>query len=239
MAQPFMQNPQQPFATQPIQSAQSQTQQQPKQSTPQQQAPNEVTPQIFKSIEPQEMPVETPAQDIQKMQNSGIINVDDPANQLTEDDLDQIQDVDMYDNQVQDETSEIIEETPFEPLEQEIQPEDDDSYLDEIQPDEDDIIEEEAIEQPIEEEPQDIKTKYNITEEDLHEKEVVPIYPAKTGTTTNVEYDKGDVVVHKEFGTGRVEKIINYGNKKLCSVYFEGIGRRLLDPTLSELRKAN
>lgn len=113
------------------------------------------------------------------MQNSGIINVDDPANQLTEDDLDQIQDVDMYDNQVQDETSEIIEETPFEPLEQEIQPEDDDSYLDEIQPDEDDIIEEEAIEQPIEEEPQDIKTKYNITEEDLHEKEVVPIYPAK------------------------------------------------------------
>lgn len=238
MAQPFMQNPQQPFATQPIQSAQPQTQQ-PKQSTPQQQAPNEVTPQIFKSIEPQEMPVETPAQDIQKMQNSSIINVDDPANQLTEDDLDQIQDVDMYDNQVQDETSEIIEETPFEPLEQEIQPEDDDSYLDEIQPDEDDIIEEEAIEQPIEEEPQDIKTKYNITEEDLHEKEVVPIYPAKTGTTTNVEYDKGDVVVHKEFGTGRVEKIINYGNKKLCSVYFEGIGRRLLDPTLSELRKAN
>lgn len=239
MAQPFMQNPQQPFATQPIQSAQPQTQQQPKQSTPQQQAPSEVTPQIFKSIEPQEMPVETPAQDIQKMQNSGIINVDDPANQLTEDDLDQIQDVDMYDNQVQDETSEIIEETPFEPLEQEIQPEDDDSYLDEIQPDEDDIIEEEAIEQPIEEEPQDIKTKYNITEEDLHEKEVVPIYPAKTGSTTNVEYDKGDVVVHKEFGTGRVEKIINYGNKKLCSVYFEGIGRRLLDPTLSELRKAN
>lgn len=239
MAQPFMQNPQQPFATQPIQSAQPQTQQQPKQSTPQQQAPSEVTPQIFKSIEPQEMPVETPTQDIQKMQNSGIINVDDPANQLTEDDLDQIQDVDMYDNQVQDETSEIIEETPFEPLEQEIQPDDDDSYLDEIQPDEDDIIEEEAIEQPIEEEPQDIKTKYNITEEDLHEKEVVPIYPAKTGTTTNVEYDKGDVVVHKEFGTGRVEKIINYGNKKLCSVYFEGIGRRLLDPTLSELRKAN
>ncbi len=243
MAQPFMQNPQQPFATQPIQSAQTQTQsqpQQPQQSTPQQQAPSEAAPQIFKSIEPQEMPAEAPAQDIPQMQNSGIINVDDPANQLTEEDLDQIQDVDMYDNQeVQDETPEIIDETPFEPLEQEIQTEEDDSYLDEIQPDENDIIEEEPSEPEIAEEPQDMKTKYNITEEDLHEKEVVPIYPAKTGSNTNVEYDKGDVVVHKEFGTGRVEKIINYGSKKLCSVYFEGLGRRLLDPTLSELKKAN
>lgn len=244
MAQPFMQNPQQPFATQPIQSTQPQAQtqpQQPQQSAPQQQAPSEAAPQIFKSIEPQEMPAEAPAQDIHQMQNSGIINVDDPANQLTEEDLDQIQDVDMYDNQeVQDDTPEIIEETPFEPLEQEIQTEDDDSYLDAIQPDENDIIEEEPSEPEItEEEPQDMKTKYNITEEDLHEKEVVPIYPAKTGSNINVEYDKGDVVVHKEFGTGRVEKIINYGSKKLCSVYFEGLGRRLLDPTLSELKKAN
>ena len=244
MAQPFMQNPQQPFATQPIQSTQPQAQtqpQQPQQSAPQQQAPSEAAPQIFKSIEPQEMPAEAPAQDIHQMQNSGIINVDDPANQLTEEDLDQIQDVDMYDNQeVQDEVPEIIEETPFEPLEQEIQTEEDDSYLDAIQPDENDIIEEEPSEPEItEEEPQDMKTKYNITEEDLHEKEVVPIYPAKTGSNINVEYDKGDVVVHKEFGTGRVEKIINYGSKKLCSVYFEGLGRRLLDPTLSELKKAN
>lgn len=241
MAQPFMQNPQQPFATQPIQSAQPQSQQS-QQNAPQQQAPSEVAPQIFKSIEPQEMPIEAPAQDIHQMQSSGIINVDDPANQLTEEDLDQIQDVDMYYNQeVQDETSKIVEETPFEPLEQEIQTEEDDSYLDEIQPDENDIIEEEVVEQPAEEEkPQDMKTKYNITEEDLHEKEVVPIYPAQTGSNNiNVEYNKGDVVVHKEFGTGRVEKIINYGSKKLCSVYFEGLGRRLLDPTLSELKKAN
>ncbi len=240
MAQPFMQNPQQPFATQPIQSAQPQTQPQAQQNTTQQQAPNEAAPQIFKSIEPQDMPIENPAQDIhQVQQNSGIINVDDPANQLTEEDLDQIQDVDMYDNQVQEDVPEIIEETSFEPLEQEIQTEEDDSYLDEIQPDENDIIEEETPIQEEEEEPQDIKTKYNITEEDLQEKEVVPIYPAKTGSNVNVEYDKGDVVIHKEFGTGRIEKIINYGSKKLCSVYFEGLGRRLLDPTLSELKKAN
>ena len=128
------------------------------------------------------------------MQNSGIINVDDPANQLTEDDLDQIQDVDMYDNQVQDETSEIIEETPFEPLEQEIQPDDDDSYLDEIQPDEDDIIEEEAIEQPIEEEPQDIKTKYNITEEDLKN---------AVGTSGDIQYCAYTVLM--EFNLKREE----------------------------------
>ena len=241
MAQPFVQNPQQPFATQPIQPSQQQTPQpqQPQQNASQQ-APNEVAPQIFKSIEPQEMPVETPSQDMHKMQNSDIINVDNPENQLTEEDLDQIQEVDLYENQVQDETPEIIEENPFEPLEQEFHNEEDDSYLDEIKPDEDDIIEEEVSETKSEDEQaQDIKTKYNITEEDLHEKEVVPIYPAKTGSNVNVEYDKGDVVVHKEFGTGRVEKIINYGSKKLCSVYFEGLGRRLLDPTLSELKKAN
>ena len=242
MAQPFMQNPQQPFATQPIQPAQSQTSQtpHPQQNVPQQQAPSEVAPQIFKSIEPQEMPVENPSQDVHSTQNSNIINVDDPSTQLTEEDLDQIQDVDIYeDSSTQEKTPEIIEENPFEPLEHEIQTEEDDSYLDEIQPDENDIIEEE-VSDPETEEPQDMKTKYNITEEDLKEKEVVPIYPANTGSNNiNVEYNKGDVVVHKEFGTGRVEKIINYGSKKLCSVYFEGLGRRLLDPTLSELKKAN
>lgn len=237
MAQPFVQNPQQSFATQPIQPTQQQTPQ-PQQSASQQ-APNEVAPQIFKSIEPQEMPVEAPSQDMHKMQNSDIINVDNPENQLTEEDLDQIQEVDLYENQVQDETPEIVEENPFEPLEQEFHSEEDDSYLDEIKPDEDDIIEEASETESEDEQAQDIKTKYNITEEDLHEKEVVPIYPAKTGSNVNVEYDKGDVVVHKEFGTGRVEKIINYGSKKLCSVYFEGLGRRLLDPTLSELKKAN
>ena len=52
-----------------------------------------------------------------------------------------------------------------------------------------------------------------------------------------MDFEKGDMVVHEKFGNGRIEKIINYGSKKLCSVYFEGVGRRLLDPSLSEIKK--
>ena len=65
------------------------------------------------------------------------------------------------------------------------------------------------------------------------------MYPANTGSNTNINFEKGDVVIHHQFGNGRIEKIINYGNKKLCSVYFEGVGRRLLDPTLSEIKKVD
>ena len=34
-----------------------------------------------------------------------------------------------------------------------------------------------------------------------------------------------------------IEKLIKYGNKTLCSISFENIGRRLLDPAISELQK--
>ena len=67
----------------------------------------------------------------------------------------------------------------------------------------------------------------------------MPVYPATTGTKQDINLEKGDLVLHDTFGNGRVEKIINYGSKKLCSVYFEGVGRRLLDPTLSEIKKVS
>lgn len=224
-AVPPMQNMQQP--QQPQQPQQNQEPQTP-QMSPQQQAPSEVVPPVFKSIEPQEMPVENT---VQPQQQSEIIDVgeaDTPSNDLTEEDLDLIQDVDIYENQ----EPEIIEEP--------IQEQEDDSYLDEIHPDENDFIEEEPEEIPEEEnQVQDIKSQYNITEESLKEPETVPVYPATTGTKTDVNFEKGDLVIHKDFGNGRVEKVINYGNKKLCSVYFEGVGRRLLDPTLSDVKKAN
>lgn len=70
----------------------------------------------------------------------------------------------------------------------------------------------------------------------------VPVYSAEIPDEDLVESDpvqQGDVVVHPEFGRGVVEKIINYGDRTLCSVNFEQIGRRLLDPKVSELRKEN
>jgi len=53
----------------------------------------------------------------------------------------------------------------------------------------------------------------------------------------NIDFKKNDRVRHTKFGEGVVEKVINYGSKKLCSIYFEKVGRRLLEPHISELEK--
>lgn len=69
---------------------------------------------------------------------------------------------------------------------------------------------------------------------------IVPVYSAEIPDEDIVESDdvnQGDKVEHSEFGRGVVEKIINYGDRTLCSVNFEQVGRRLLDPKISELKK--
>ena len=67
---------------------------------------------------------------------------------------------------------------------------------------------------------------------------VVPVYPAET-TPVNPQkdfFEPGDRVNHPKYGEGVVEKMIKYGNKVLCSINFAN-GRRLLDPTISQLQK--
>lgn len=67
---------------------------------------------------------------------------------------------------------------------------------------------------------------------------VVPVYPAEQEPTEESgNFQQGDSVTHPRYGRGVVEKIIKYGNKTLCSISFENVGRRLLDPTISELKK--
>ena len=69
---------------------------------------------------------------------------------------------------------------------------------------------------------------------------VVPVYPAEEpGQTSEMagDFQQGDSVTHPRYGRGVIEKIIKYGNKTLCSISFENVGRRLLDPTISELNK--
>lgn len=67
---------------------------------------------------------------------------------------------------------------------------------------------------------------------------VVPVYPAEQEPTEESgDFQQGDSVTHPRYGRGVVEKIIKYGNKTLCSISFENVGRRLLDPTISELNK--
>lgn len=66
----------------------------------------------------------------------------------------------------------------------------------------------------------------------------VPIYPAETPSREDLpEFEQGDRVTHPKYGEGVVEKMIKYGNKTLCSINFVNIGRRLLDPAISELEK--
>lgn len=70
---------------------------------------------------------------------------------------------------------------------------------------------------------------------------IVPVYEAEIPQEDRVVSDpieQGDTVVHAKYGTGIVEKMIKYGTKNLFSINFENVGRRLLDPTLTEIKKA-
>lgn len=92
------------------------------------------------------------------------------------------------------------------------------------------VSSEEIVEEPYEESPY-------INEQPP----VVPVYPADDSTSAiseeNLAFSQGDSVSHPRYGRGVIEKIIKYGNKTLCSISFENVGRRLLDPTISEFTK--
>ncbi len=67
---------------------------------------------------------------------------------------------------------------------------------------------------------------------------VVPIYPAEDIEPATVQtLEPGDKVSTPKYGQGVVEKMIKYGNKTLCSIEFPNIGRRLLDPAMTEITK--
>ncbi len=69
----------------------------------------------------------------------------------------------------------------------------------------------------------------------------VPIYAAEIPEDVIVHSDpiqQGDRVMHVKFGVGVVEKIFSYGTKNFCSINFENIGRKVLDPNITELKKA-
>ncbi len=70
---------------------------------------------------------------------------------------------------------------------------------------------------------------------------IVPVYSAEIPQEDLVmsdELEQGDSVIHAKYGTGVVEKMIKYGSKTLFSINFDNVGRRLLDPTLTEIKKA-
>lgn len=79
----------------------------------------------------------------------------------------------------------------------------------------------------------------NIGSANMPEEVNVPVYPAETPIIRDdiPVFEQGDRVSHPKYGEGVVEKMIKYGNKTLCSINFANIGRRLLDPAMSEIEK--
>lgn len=76
--------------------------------------------------------------------------------------------------------------------------------------------------------------------ENIEQTPVVPIYETEDlEPKENQKLEPGDRVSTPKYGEGIVEKMIKYGNKMLCSIEFPNIGRRLLDPAMSEIIKLN
>lgn len=163
------------------------------------------------------------------MEDSEPLTIEEtPVEEISNDDL-TISDID------EDSLSEDILEEAEEPLNETAElTEDDLDFIEDTQP-----VSENFIEEPVQEAPEEYEESPFVQEQTP----VVPVYPAEDTTSTpsdddsDVGFSQGDAVSHPRYGRGVVEKIIKYGNKTLCSISFENVGRRLLDPTISEFTK--
>ena len=89
--------------------------------------------------------------------------------------------------------------------------------------------------------------EFSLSDEEITEEESAPAYqpvadiPVYSTPESSEQHEfnlqEGDKVKHQKYGVGMINKIIGYGNKKLCSIQFENVGRRLLDPQLAVLEK--
>lgn len=154
-----------------------------------------------------ETSIEEPQETISENIIKPIANILDDEQEILEDDI-QYEEPEISEPDIQND--ELTEE--------------DLDFIDETQP----ISEDEIVEGEI------------LSEEDGNNEEqppVVPIYsPEDTSNGSDTsQYNQGNTVTHPRYGRGVIEKIIKYGNKTLCSITFENVGRRLLDPSISDL----
>ncbi len=161
--------------------------------------------------------------------------------ELTEDDLDLIDDL----NIIQDEESILNDETSNdEEIQENFNEEEEEETFDLVEEKEEDeeitdfeefIPEQEIIETAqVEQEPPAI----DILPVKMASTPIVPIYSADVEPkTSSDDLVQGDIVMHQKYGKGTVEKLITYGSKTLCSIHFDNVGRRLLDPSLAEIKK--
>ena len=164
-------------------------------------------------------------------------SIDDITSQdtITEDDLDFIDDISIEQP-----------EQPEQPEEEHYLSGADYEVTNELPFEEEHPLDETAEEEVITQEPvlEDVPTEFEVEnnpDDMLNEPQppVVPVYPSDEPVLADdaPAFEQGDMVSHPKYGKGVIEKLIKYGNKTLCSISFENIGRRLLDPAISELQK--
>lgn len=181
---------------------------------------------------------DVPQNDIDDFNASSNSNIVEPVGNILDDSEDELAEADL-------------EASDFPPQE------DDDLGFDELEEPEEDVVGEEIPDLTEDDldfiEDNGIAESEQVISEPLQEKSyvedpyieeqtpVVPVYPAQEENSSSTEEDcqfaQGDAVTHPRYGRGVIEKIIKYGNKTLCSISFENVGRRLLDPSISEFTK--
>ena len=175
---------------------------------------------------------------------------EDEETLIEEEDLDKqiVQDVDkvfttMKEDTISDSDLDFIDELNNEDNEGELEEISLDGSIEEL-PESFGEEAEDGFLEPLEEQ-NEISMEDNLEEEILETKNtktpIVPVYEADIPQEDMVMSDpieQGDLVVHAKYGTGTVEKMIKYGTKTLFSINFDNVGRRLLDPTLTEIKKA-
>ncbi len=181
---------------------------------------------------------DVPQNDIDDFNASSNSNIVEPVGNILDDSEDELAEADL-------------EASDFPPQE------DDDLGFDELEEPEEDVVGEEIPDLTEDDldfiEDNGIAESEQVISEPLQEKSyvedpyieeqtpVVPVYPAQeenpNSTEDDFQFAQGDAVTHPRYGRGVIEKIIKYGNKTLCSISFENVGRRLLDPSISEFTK--
>lgn len=204
------------------------------------------------SEEPEEKQSLNPS-DLFKANEEVLVDADEPEedSDLTDEDLDMIESlgVDIEENESDIQSSqEAVTDASEHHSTIQLQEEKKTSITDEILQEEAEKKAQEEAQKvdPVEEmiEKPEVLPEHKEKAKALETKEahtpIVPVYSAEIPDEDIVESDplnQGDRVEHSEFGRGVVEKLINYGDRTLCSVNFEQVGRRLLDPKISELKK--
>lgn len=151
-----------------------------------------------------------------------VINYDDNSLPIiSEDELHEKTEEANITPAIQDNAAEVVDEIMFSKPNVDIPP-----------------IDEEFDEEALTEDDLNFIEEVNIGTPEIAEEVNVPVYQAETPVKAEIPvFEQGDRVTHPKYGEGVVEKMIKYGNKTLCSINFVNIGRRLLDPAISEIEK--